>query len=276
MSRLGILLLSVMVLNPVAAAEFVGTRQCLECHLEEYRAWENSHHDLAMQEVNEQTVLGDFDNAQYQYNGITTTFSRDSGEYWVTTAGPDGRISRFPVRYVFGVYPLQQYLLPLPGGRLQALTLAWDSRPEAVGGQRWYHLYPDGRVDHNDPLHWTGPYQNWNARCAECHSTNVRKGYDASSKNYQTQFDALDVGCEGCHGPGGKHISAARSGKLPNLSHAGFLFSIGGRGLWQITAGDSTAKRVTAHTNGQIDTCARCHSTGGRMRRSTWPKNHNS
>jgi len=38
-----------------------------------------------MQELSEATVLGDFNNAQYQYNGITTTFSRDNGEDWVAT-----------------------------------------------------------------------------------------------------------------------------------------------------------------------------------------------
>ena len=95
MSRLGILLLGLVALNPVAGAEFVGTRQCPECHLKEYQSWENSHHDLAMQEVSERTVLGDFNNAQYQYNGITTTFFRDNGEYWVAPERPHGAAGSF-------------------------------------------------------------------------------------------------------------------------------------------------------------------------------------
>ena len=33
----------------------------------------------------------------------------------------------------------------MPGGRLQALGIAWDSRPKERGGQRWLHLYPDQR-----------------------------------------------------------------------------------------------------------------------------------
>ena len=44
--------------------------------------------------------------------------------------------------YTFGVEPLQQYLIELPGGRLQALGIAWDARPKEQGGQRWFHLYP--------------------------------------------------------------------------------------------------------------------------------------
>jgi len=58
---------------------------------------------------------------------------------------------------------------------MQALNVCWDTRPKDQGGQRWFHLYPDENVAHDDILHWTGPYQNWNHMCAECHSTNVHK-----------------------------------------------------------------------------------------------------
>ena len=47
----------------------------------------------------------------------------------------------FDVHYTFGVEPLQQYLLPLPGGRLQALDNrlghgSWAVVPPAAGGRR--------------------------------------------------------------------------------------------------------------------------------------------
>ena len=57
-----------------------------------------------------------------------------------TARTASSRISRSS--YTFGVDPLQQYLIELPGGRLQALGIAWDTRPKAQGGQRWFHLYP--------------------------------------------------------------------------------------------------------------------------------------
>jgi hypothetical protein len=97
------------------------------------------------------TVLGDFDNASFSYNGITTRFFRDGEKYIVNTDGEDGTFKDFEVSYVFGVTPLQQYLLPLSRGRLQALSIAWDSRPAIEGGQRWYHLHPDEPVDYKDP-----------------------------------------------------------------------------------------------------------------------------
>jgi predicted CXXCH cytochrome family protein len=120
------------------------------------------------------------------------------------------------VRYTFGVEPLQQYLLALPGGRLQALGVAWDDRSATVGGQRWFHLHPDETVDHNDVLHWTRDSQNWNYMCADCHSTAVNKRYDADSRTYQTSFAEDTVGCEACHGPGSQHAAGTNIVALEN------------------------------------------------------------
>jgi hypothetical protein len=50
----------------------------------------------------------------------------------------------------------QQYLIALPDGKLQALGIAWDSRPTEDGGQHWFHFYPDeADIDAANPLHWT-------------------------------------------------------------------------------------------------------------------------
>ena len=75
------------------------------------------------------TVLGNFDNASFSYNGIATRFFRDGDKYMINTDGEDGKNQDFEVAYVFGVTPLQQYLLPLSRGRLQALRIAWGLAP---------------------------------------------------------------------------------------------------------------------------------------------------
>ena len=121
----------------------------------------------------------------------------------------------YRVAYVFGVYPLQQLLLPIYNDRLNALSIAWDARNASEGGQRWYHIYEGQEpVTSESPLHWTGVYHNWNSRCAECHSTNVVKGYDGERRQYTTTYDQIDVGCEACHGPGSRHIELAAAGKV--------------------------------------------------------------
>jgi predicted CXXCH cytochrome family protein len=164
------------------------------------------------------------------------------------------------------VYPLQQYLLPLDKGRLQALTIAWDSRPAEDGGQRWYHLYPDEAIAHDDPLHWTGPYQNWNTRCAECHSTDLHKNYSPTERSFATTFFEEDVGCESCHGPGSTHVNLAYSGKAESEPLSGLQTDLAARGDWYFPEGEAIAKRRTPLNNRQqIDSCGRCHARRGTL-----------
>ncbi len=255
-----------MLLCSAAANAFTGSDSCQGCHAEEHALWQGSHHDLAMQLPSAETVLGDFDNASFTYNGTTSRFFRRGDKFMVNTDGEDGKAQDFEVTYVFGVHPLQQYLLPLSRGRLQALSIAWDARAESEGGQRWYHLYPDETVDFKDPLHWTGPYQNWNTRCAECHSTDVQKNYSAATRSFDTRFAELNVGCEACHGPGEKHLALAKSGQLANAKNGGFPTALAQRGEWVLAPDASIATRKEPlPSNAQIDSCGRCHSRRGTL-----------
>jgi len=163
------------------APAFTGSNACRDCHAQEFKDWASSHHHAAMQPANAQTVLGDFDGAVFTEGDVTSTFFKRDGSYFVRTDGPGGTLADFEIRYTFGLTPLQQYLIEMPGGRLQALGIAWDSRPKSAGGQRWYHLYPGRNLKPGDPLHWTGIDQNWNYQCAWCHSTNLQKNYDSKS-----------------------------------------------------------------------------------------------
>ena len=164
-----------------------------------------------MQHASEKSVIGDFDGASYDYYGVHSRFFHQDGKYLVETDGPDGQLATFEVKYTFGIEPLQQYLVEFPDGRLQALSLAWDSRAKEQGGQRWFHLYPNEEIKHDDILHWTKLNQNWNFMCAECHSTGVRKNYDAASDRFATNWAEISVGCEACHGQGSRHLAWARN-----------------------------------------------------------------
>ncbi len=267
-NTLALLLPLIFILpTPILAAGFTGSEVCKDCHAEAYEQWRGSHHDLAMQLPTAETVLGDFDNRTFDYNGITTRFTREGVNYFVHTDGEDGKLQTFPVKYVFGVYPLQQYLLPLDRGRLQALSIAWDARPAAEGGQRWYHLYPDETVDYRDPLHWTGPYQNWNTRCAECHSTDVQKNYTPDTHSFDTRYAEINVGCEGCHGPGETHVGLARAGKLAaGAGDSGLPTQLSQHGQWQFSESDPIARRTQPlASQQQIEGCARCHARRGTL-----------
>jgi len=233
-------------------AEYVGGQQCAACHPAEAELWLGSHHDLAMQAASPDSVLGDFSGAQFDYNGITSAFFVREGAYWIRTDGPDGRLAEYQITHTFGVDPLQQYLVQLPGGRYQALSTAWDSRPEEQGGQRWFHLYPDDAVDHTDPLHWTDVFQSWNSTCAECHSTNLEKNYSPEENRFATSYSSVNVDCEACHGAGSLHVQAPETFEmgLPD-TEADWLFLRRAR----------IAQRVPAlEEQREVETCAQCHA----------------
>jgi len=260
--------------TPVAAAagpaKYVGGAQCATCHAKESAAWKGSDHDLAMQLADAQSVLGDFANAKFTYAGITSTFSRRDGKFLVNTDGPDGKLADYEIKYAFGVRPLQQYLIELPGGRMQALGIAWDSRPKAQGGQRWFHLYPGQNLKAGDPLHWTGVQQNWNFQCAECHSTDLRKNFDATTGIFHTTWAEVNVACEACHGPGSNHVAwAEKHGDYAALaSTKGLAAALDERkGVsWAPVGQSGNSKRSTPRQSSrEIDTCARCHARASRI-----------
>lgn len=188
------------VVNP----QFAGRQTCLECHEKEYNLWVGSDHDNAMDTAIAETVLGDFNNAEFTRDGFTSRFYTREGKYYVYTKGPGGIPGEFQIAYTFGVRPLQQYLVPFEGGRLQCLQIAWDTELK-----RWYHLhdyvYSGEDIDPDDWLYWTNNGQNWNTMCAECHSTNLKKNYSLQKKVYNTTWFEIDVSCEACHGPGSEH-----------------------------------------------------------------------
>src|SRR3990172_6812187 len=196
---------------PIAAATGAiahsGSAACAACHVQEFEAWSHSQHARAMADASANNILGDFGSASAESHGSTALFSQRGGRFFVTTDDKDGKSAEFQIKNTFGIEPLQQYLAALPDGRLQALPFAWNTRAKGEGGQRWFHLYPDRKIAPTDELHWTGRQQNWNYMCAECHSTAVRKGYEATTNSFNTTFAEISVGCEARHGAGGQHVA---------------------------------------------------------------------
>jgi Flp pilus assembly protein TadD len=253
-----------------SAAEFVGSAACADCHTAEYERWRASQHAVAMQVADESTVLGNFDGARFRNFGVTSEFFRRDGKFIVRTDGPDGKLADFQARHTFGVYPLQQYLIELPGGHVQALSIAWDARPKDRGGQRWFHLYPNERIDHRDELHWTQRQQNWNFMCSDCHSTNVQKNYDPAERTFATTFSEISVGCEACHGPGSVHVGRARAAATSGqpMPNSGLTVNFDERRgvAWVIDPATGNAARSTPRTTErELDVCAQCHARRGQF-----------
>ena len=261
---------SIVTASPIRDAKFVGAEECASCHQHENELWRGSHHQLAMQRAGDSTVLGDFNHASFDNNGVRSSFFRNGSKFMVRTDGPDGALHDYEIGYTFGVYPLQQYLVAMPGGRLQALGIAWDARQRESGGQRWFFLYPGQKVSARDSRHWTGIDQNWNYMCADCHSTNLRKNYDARTRTFSTSYSEIDVSCEACHGPGSNHVAwAKKQGDWQALNvNEGLTIALDEREgvAWPIDSATGNARRSPARqSEREIEMCARCHSRRGEI-----------
>ncbi len=223
----------------VPAATFVGSEACAKCHKKEYEEWQESHHAKAMAVASNETVLADFNDTIFVKDGVQSRFYRKGDGFFVYTRGPKGELAEFEISHTFGWYPLQQYLIPFPGGRMQCLPIAWDVREK-----KWFHLYPDLELDPEEWIYWTNQGQNWNSMCADCHSTELRKNYDPVADSYDTRWTEINVGCEACHGPGSKHLAW---GELPEMARAK-----DDDGLLAQTSGIDNRQ--------QVELCAPCHS----------------
>jgi hypothetical protein len=226
-----------------------------------------------MSVATDQSVLGDFKNASFDHYGVHSRFFRRDGKFLVRTDGPDGKLSDFEVKYTFGVDPLQQYLVEFSDGRLQALSLAWDSRPKEKGGQRWFHLYPNEQIGPDDPLHWTKLNQNWNFMCAECHSTGIHKNYGSGNHRFATTWAEISVGCEACHRQGSEHVAWAKrqQGWWPFAKNSdpsmGLLVRFDDRSgvAWSTdpSGGNPHRSQPPATLRKEVETCGLCHARRG-------------
>ncbi len=228
-------------------SHFLGDQKCKECHENQFKDWQGSHHDKAMQIADSTSILADFNNQKFTSQEVTSKFYKKGKDFYVNTEGPDGKNHDYKIVYTFGITPLQQYIVQFPDGHYQCLRTAWDSVKN-----KWFDLYPDFKVVHSEWLHWSRGGLNWNNMCADCHSTNVRKNYDVKTHSYNTKFAIINVNCEACHGPGKQHVADV----------ANFGDKYEATGTLQMTT-ETAPKEL-------VDQCARCH-----MRREQFSKDFN-
>ena len=213
---------------------------CAPCHEQQSLLHARSDHGRAMQRASDASVLGDFAGAELEHDGVTSRFFRDGDRFMVRTTGADGAPADFELAYTFGVRPLQQYLVAVDGGRLQALDLAWDTT-----ALRWFVL-PLEPPPPGDAFHWTGPFQTANAMCIECHVTAFEPGYDAADDSWSSTWLETGVGCQACHGPGRAHLAWADAGEPESDATMGLLLDPNGPGQVELCAGCHARRRAVS------------------------------
>jgi cytochrome c553 len=173
-------------------------------------------------------------------DGVTSRFFKKDGKYIINTQGDDGRNHDYEVKFTFGYYPLQQYLVEFPGGRMQVPRTSFD-----VVKKKWYHQYAGQKIHPHDWLHWTKQSQNWNSMCASCHSTNLQRNYDEATDTYHTTWSNLTVSCESCHGMGKNHVDYVHTNAY-----------LEGKKV----KGSYLALYPGQNNSEQLDACVQCHS----------------
>ena len=196
---LGILVWGILI-SPLGSA-LASSAACVNCHQDQVMAWSDSDHAWAMRPPEAAFIKAPFQGESVAFDGLEGLFDQsdrapaDVALTQLTVLGSSNGVGptqfhihlrdtkagaidfqRFTVRYTFGHEPLQQYLIALGEDRLQVAPFAYDTRPEAAGGQRWIHLESFAGPDRMARFDWRQPLQNWNGMCADCHSRGFRAG----------------------------------------------------------------------------------------------------
>ena len=219
-------------------ATYAGSSSCRECHAEQFKLWEHSHHALAERPVSAALDRTAFEPArQFKHGTQTSEALTTNGQLTLVTLGAENRkVPHRPDR-ALGADPLVQYLIAGRGGRWQTSELAFDPHRK-----EWFDVYGDEDRVTGEWGHWTGRGMTWNSMCASCHNTRLRKNYDPATDSYRTRAAEVAVGCESCHGPMRAHNDWQRK-------HAG------------AASKPATDPTVTRFSRDQmLHTCAPCHA----------------
>lgn len=180
------------------STEYVKSDTCIRCHPTRYQSWQQTYHRTMTQTSSSKSVLGDFSDVTYNYNGINSRFYQKDGKYFIYTINDNGSYQSFEIVRTVGSRRIQQYVTKI-GDRHIRLPLAWN-----IEEKRWFHLNggfldPDG-TDFNKHL------SLWDANCIFCHNVNPNPGYDLQQQTFNSKVAEQGIACESCHGPAKEHI----------------------------------------------------------------------
>ena len=238
------------LINIFLMSSAVADTDCAGCHAEQVELWQMSDHARSMQVAEGAHVGASFDGEVVSYEGLTARYFKQDETYFVELTEP-GDTGIYAIRYTFGYYPLQQYLIGKGEDRLQVVPFAWDSRDQDQGGQHWFHMEEARGEARFARFNWQQPLQNWNGMCADCHSSGLVRHYDVERDRFATQFSELNVGCLSCHTLPEQHETAATSRATSSPG-----------GSWQRSPAEKVAHWVGQAGNHRLamDTCFACHS----------------
>jgi predicted CXXCH cytochrome family protein len=184
---------------------------CFKCHESHYASWHRSYHRTMTREATPEYVKGDFADATFTFQGVTSHLTRDGDAFFMTTAPPGWRpeagpprLQTFRVERLVGSHWFQECLGRDDAGRYWRLPLSYH----IVEG-RWIHT--NGAFLAPDTDDFWSKSTVWNETCLFCHNTRPSKRplpRRGGRPGYDTEVVELGIACEACHGPGEEHVRA--------------------------------------------------------------------
>jgi predicted CXXCH cytochrome family protein len=228
--------------DEVVHAGYAGSASCKDCHEKAFQGWETSNHGMAEREVRPETEENSFTTKKSLTHGKdqSEVFLGADGLLKVLTRGLGDQKREYPVVRIIGNNPLRQFLVPAPGNRLQTCDVSYDPHKDEL-----FDVYGEEERNPGDWGAWTGQGMNWNAMCAACHNTRLRKNYDPQTDSYHTRMAEMTVGCEACHGPMKDHVEWQEKKPLIDPPK------------------DPTIKKFSRDR--MLETCAACHARRGEI-----------
>jgi predicted CXXCH cytochrome family protein len=212
--------------------DYVGSSTCGSCHVDVYRNWSHTGMSRMLTPYKPENILGGFrtdnvfyigdevlsDRSGYQFipGKSREPFARmisDRGRHYFEVRQSDQLWHRYPVDYTIGSKWQQGYVTRLPDGRLQVFPIEYNVRY-----RKWLNFWKvidAPGTDRDDPLNWErySPVANYMANCAACHTSQLRNVKGGGFEPDNLEFREPGIGCEMCHGPGGRHVSSLLEGK---------------------------------------------------------------
>ncbi len=200
---------------------YVTSGTCRACHPREYATWHSSFHRTMTQVAASESVLGDFNNARVESNGVRYRLFKEGDAFfaeWEQSARIGKQQRHRVLRRLLmttGSHHDQMYWYSATrkDRALQQLPLDYSLRlGRWIPAQSTYLTPASKRASH--------AVGEWNRVCSKCHSVSPELRADDDGL-LDTRVAEFGIACEACHGPAEEHVLRNRDPLHRYAQHLG-------------------------------------------------------
>lgn len=194
--------------SEVQGIRYVGREVCAKCHAQKNRTQSGTAMAHAMQSVSESPVLRSHASLTFKYGPFEYQISHQGESSLYQVSEGQEKIAE-PVLYSFGQGHAGQTYILRHNGKLYESRLSFYTE---IDGLDWTVGYAQNLPKTLEEAVGRAISADEARSCFSCHGT-------AALESNQLTLEKMvpGVGCEACHGPGARHVTAMQSGTDENL-----------------------------------------------------------